>query len=145
MKYTYTPRISRIILLLTLAVLLPLSAYCEKRFSGRFVCTDAPISIVLSLYDNDAEIPGMPFFGATPGYIMGQGIANTWLITKATCTDTEAEIRLSNDNGSYTQQCTLTLESDSILILKTRGANVLKKVEGRKLVTLPGTLLFKRQ
>jgi hypothetical protein len=69
-----------------------------------------------------------------------------WPITAAKITDGKtAEISLINDFGSEDFKATLTLEKDSVYVLRHIKGSTLKVPNNGKWQKLPGKLTFKRK
>jgi len=115
-------------------------------FRGTFVGEGIDIKLVVDLYEESVEVPGMEMFGNLNGYLKGKGLYCTWYVsTIRECTDQKAIVHFSNDLGSETQAVEMTFENDSIMNLKEIDGAVFKKVVGKKLSKLPTTFKFKRQ
>ena len=66
-----------------------------------------------------------------------------WSITSAkVINENNALIRLSNDQGSETQEVKLTKTDDQYIFEQVDGVSI-KKVVGKKLVKIPKKLIFK--
>lgn len=104
------------------------------------------INLHLDLYEESIEVPGMDMFGPMNGYLNGD-VYGIWTITSCkVIDDTHATIRLSNDLGSETQECALTLIGDSICKMELKGGVVVKRVEGgKKLVKIDAIQEFKKK
>lgn len=116
----------------------------DSLYKGAFVNKDMRINLVIDLYGETIGIPGLDFLGKTHGYMNGN-IYGIWMVTSCTMTDGEATLSLSNDQGSDTQAIRLTPTEDGKIRYETIGGNEVKRVEGRKLVKIPSTLLFERK
>lgn len=115
-------------------------------FRGRFVAQDVDIKMVLDLYSESVDVPGLEMFGPLNGYLKGKDLYCTWYVsTIKKCDAQKAFVHFSNDLGSETQSVELTWEEDSILTMREVDGAVLKKVVGKKLVKLPTTFKFKRE
>ena len=111
-----------------------------------FKCTlydrENKIYLHLDLYEESINVPGMEMFGPMHGYLNGN-VYGIWSITSAKIVNaTTALIRLSNDQGSETQEVKLTKNDDQYIFEQVDGVCI-KKVEGRKLVKIPKKLIFK--
>lgn len=106
---------------------------------------DEEVELRLNLYEEDINVPGMDLFGKMNGYLGGK-IYGVWPITSfKILSDKEATLRVSNDLGSETQALRLTCQTDSTWTLQLEGRNVIRKVEGKKLVKVPSTYLMRRK
>ena len=115
-------------------------------FRGRFVAQDLDIKMILDLYSESIEVPGLEMFGPLNGYLKGKDLYCTWYVsTIRQCDDKKAVVHFSNDFGSETQPVELSWETDSVLTMREVNGAVLKKVVGKKLVKLPTTFKFKRE
>lgn len=98
------------------------------------------------LYQESVEVPGMEWFGPLNGYVNGRGIYGVWAVTSVKkLSDKEAVVHFSNDLGSETQTVRLTWTNDSTLLFEQKDGTTLKRVEGKKLVKLPGSFTLKKQ
>lgn len=96
----------------------------------------------INLYEETITVPSMEMFGPMNGYLGGT-LANVWTITSFNIiSDEKATLRLSNDLGSETQECTLTCENDTTYCLQVKGNQNLRKVVNRKYQKLPTTIYF---
>ena len=78
------------------------------------------------------------------GYLGGD-IYGVWTITSFEIKDNrEATLRVSNDLGSETQRITLTQQTDSTWLMRFEGRNVVKRVNGKKLVKIPSSFLMRK-
>lgn len=130
-----------------LLCLTALTTLCAgEPFKGTFAAQGYDIKLVLNLYDETIEVPGMEMFGPLNGYMKGKDLYCTWYVsTIRECDTKKAVIHVSNDLGSETQPIELTWENDSIMNVRELEGAVLKKVVGKKLVKLPTTFKFKRE
>lgn len=104
------------------------------------------IFIEADLYEESVDVPGMDWFGPLNGFVSGNGLYGVWAITSVKkMNDKEALVHFSNDLGSETQAVRLTWQNDSTLFLEQKGGTTFKRVEGKKLVKLPGSFTLKRQ
>lgn len=115
----------------------------DKPFKGVFKNNEHGVTIQLNLYTPQLEAPGMSFLGKLHGYMHGR-IYGMWLLTSHTIENNTATLRFSNDQGSDAQTIRFTQINDSIFQYEAIDGNEIKKVQGRKLVKIPGTLQFKR-
>ncbi len=130
--------------LLLLAVLFLLSgkAVAQSTFKGTFVSREEKLNLVLDLYQESVEVPGMEMFGPMHGYLNGN-VYGVWSVTSAAVKDARtAVLRLSNDLGSETQEVRLTQTSDSTYLFEQVDGVVIKKVVKKKLVKIPSKIIF---
>ncbi len=139
------------IYLATILVLAALSLSCpafgdtlDSIYKGNFTNKELQINLRIDLYDEKIEIPGLDFLGKTHGYMSGN-IYGIWMVTSCTTSKEKATIRISNDQGSDTQTVRLTPTADGKLLYEVVGNNEVKRIEGRKLVKIPSTLIFERE
>ncbi len=129
--------------LLAAAILLVTTG--SQPWKGRFVCEEQPATLILDLYEESIEVPDMEVLGPMNGYLSGKGIYCTWMVVSHQIMDeTHATMRISNDLGSEVQAVELTLQGDSLLTFQQVDGNVIKRVDGKKLVKIPQRLIFKR-
>ena len=118
----------------------------DEPFRGRFIAQDLDIRMVLDLYSENIEVPGLEMFGPLNGYLKGKDLYCTWYVsTIKQCDAKKAVVHFSNDLGSETQSVELSWQEDSILMMREVDGAVLKKVVGKKLAKLPTTFRFKRE
>lgn len=118
----------------------------DSLFRGTYYDAEQRIRLVINLYEERVEVPGYSFIGPTHGYMNGN-IYGIWIVT--TCklnADGTATVKLSNDQGADSQTIQLTpTPPGACLHYEAQGGNEVKRVQGRKLVKIPGKLNFKRQ
>lgn len=98
-------------------------------------CTQEKVDMVIDLYEESVDVPGMSMFGPMNGYINGKGVYGVWMVTSFEIkSDSEAIIRFSNDLGSDTQNVRLTRKEDGSYLAELTGTVYIKKVvNGKKL------------
>ena len=106
-----------------------IATMAQQAFKGSLSCKEENLHLTIDLYEESINVPGMEMFGPMHGYLK---IVNA----------TTALIRLSNDQGSETQEVKLTKNDDQYIFEQVDGVCI-KKVEGRKLVKIPKKLIFK--
>lgn len=121
---------------------------CASLFLATAVSADGPwkfkaksadkkITLDIDLYEESIEVPDMDMFGPMNGYLSGvrEAIYGTWAVTSCEVVDdSHAKLRLSNDQGSDTQEVLLTLVGDSVCKVDLKGSVYIKKVvDGKKL------------
>ena len=131
-------------LLLTLA--LPFSLLAGEPFKGTFSSKELGLKMVIDLYAESVEVPGMEMFGPLNGYINGTGLYRTWYVSTIKQADKDkAIVHFSNDLGSETQTVELTMQGDSLLHFRAVGSCVMKKAVGKKLVKIQTEFDMQRQ
>ena len=116
----------------------------EKPWKIRLYSQEENINVVLDLYEESVNVPGMDMFGPMNGYMNGN-IYGTWSVTSSKIlNDKTAMVGFSNDLGSETQRTTITHDTDSTWVMKFEGANVVKRLNGKKLVRIPSEITFKK-
>lgn len=105
----------------------PVSLNASEPWKGTIISDTENIRLKFDLYNESIEVPGMEMFGKMNGYMNGN-VYGVWSITSCEIKDsTHASIHLSNDLGSDTQVCNLTILNDSIYKLELKGGTVIKK------------------
>lgn len=119
-----------------------LLAVAQQTFKASLSCKEENLQLTIDLYEESINVPGMEMFGPMHGYLSGN-VYGIWTITSAKIiNENSALIRLSNDQGSETQEVKLTKNNDQYVFEQVDGVCI-KKVEGRKLVKIPKRLIFK--
>lgn len=135
---------SKILMYLTLT-LLSVKLMAQKPFKASLYCQEAELSLVIDLYEESINVPGMEMFGPMHGFLKGN-VYGIWTITSAKVTnERNAVIRLSNDQGSETQEVQLSIESNGSYSFEQVNGVSIKKVVGRKLEKIPKKLTFERK
>lgn len=130
---------------LLIALTLPSALHAGEPFKGIFTAKELGLKMVIDLYAESIEVPGMEMFGPLNGYINGIGLYRTWYVSKIRkCDDDKAVIHFSNDLGSETQAVELTLQGDSLLRFREIEGSVMKKAQGKKLVKIETDFVMKR-
>ena len=128
-------------ILLTVAI----SALAQRPWKMILTCPEEKIDLVMNLYKEDIEVPGMEMFGPMNGYL-GGNIYGVWSITSFKIeSDKNVSLRVSNDLGSETQAIQITQQNDSVWRMEFTGHNVIKRVNGKKLVKIPSVFLMKKK
>ena len=128
------------------AWMIPLIILAGEPFRGTFEAKDLGMKMVIDLYNESIEVPGMEMFGQLNGYINGTGLYRTWYVSTIKSTDDEkAIVHFSNDLGSETQPVELSVKGDSLIHFKAIGGNVMKKAVGKKLVKIQSEFDLKRK
>ena len=128
-------------ILLTVAI----SALAQGPWKMILTCPEEKIDLVMNLYKEEIEVPGMEMFGPMNGYL-GGNIYGVWSITSFKIdSDKNVSLRVSNDLGSETQAIQITQQNDSVWRMEFTGHNVIKRVNGKKLVKIPSVFLMKKK
>lgn len=119
-----------------------LFAMGQQTFKASLSCKEANLHLTIDLYEESINVPGMEMFGPMHGYLNGN-VYGIWTITSSKIiNENTALIRLSNDQGSETQEVKLTKNENEYIFEQVDGVSI-KKVVGRKLVKIPKKLIFK--
>lgn len=114
----------------------------QQTFKASLSCKEENLHLTIDLYEESINVPGMEMFGPMHGYLNGN-VYGIWTITSSKIiNENTALIRLSNDQGSETQEVRLTKNEDQYIFEQIDGVCI-KKVVGRKLVKIPKKLIFK--
>lgn len=129
-------------LLFVLLCAYSLLAVGQDTFRGSMSCKEENLHLTIDLYKESINVPGMEMFGPMHGFLNGN-VYGIWSITSSKIIDeNNAVIRLSNDQGSETQEVKLTKNNEGYTFEQVNGACI-KKVVGKKLVKIPKKLIFK--
>ena len=133
------------------ATIAVLSAISTAVFAGQpwklqLHSPEEKIDLRIDLYEESIEVPGMEAFGPMNGYL-GGNIYGVWYVVGFDIKDDQhVTLTIANDLGSEDQKLTLTQTSDSTYLLKFLGYNAVKRVQGKKLVKIPGEMkMFKKK
>lgn len=119
-----------------------LFAMAQQTFKANLSCKEENLHLTIDLYEESINVPGMEMFGPMHGYLNGN-VYGIWTITSSKIiNENTALIRLSNDQGSETQEVKLTKNENEYIFEQVDGVSI-KKVVGRKLVKIPKKLIFK--
>jgi hypothetical protein len=80
-----------------------------------------------------------------PGYLSKRFNSFAWIITDAQVKGHKATLQMINDYGSEDLTATLTVQGDSVFVLKQESGSTLKVPLKGKWQKLPKTMEFKRQ
>lgn len=116
----------------------------DSLFKGEFYNEEIGLKLHLDLYNEDLEVPDMPFLGPVGGYMDGS-IYGVWMLTSHKIKGKTATLRFTNDVGSDSQTILLTDKGDGTFLYETQGGNVVRRVEGRRLVKIAGQMLMKKK
>lgn len=114
------------------------------RFNGVFFNEQSGLYIYLNLDEETLEIPDMSFIGKVSGYMNGR-IYGVWILTKHEVKENQAVLRFTNDIGSDSQTISLTACEDGTFFYQTIDGNAVRRVEGRRLVKIPGSMPMKKK
>ncbi|MBR6827697.1 MAG: hypothetical protein IKM76_06000 [Prevotella sp.] len=104
------------------------------------------VYLKIDFYDESVEVPGNELYGKLPGFLGKNHNPFCWPITAAKIKDEKtAELSMINDFGSEDLTATLTLENDSVYILRQVKGSTLKVPKNGKWQKLPKLLPFKRK
>lgn len=118
------------------------SLWAQKPFKVTLYSKEEKLNLVLDLYEETVEVPGMEMFGPMQGYLNGN-VYGTWMVTSSEVKNgKKALIRLSNDLGSETQEVELTRENDSTYCFRQLNGAVIKRAVNRKLIKIPSKIVF---
>ena len=122
-----------------------MAGWAQGPWKMKLTCPEEKIDLVMNLYEESVTVPGMEMFGPMNGYL-GGNIYGVWSITSFDIeSDKSASLRVSNDLGSETQKIQLTQLNDSTWKMAFVGRNVVKRVNGKKLVKIPDSFLMKKK
>lgn len=148
-------RIKRYIIMLLMAFSLTgIFAQTGKGpFKAHIYNSEYQVFMHINFYDQDIVIPGQELFGQMAGYLSKEGTSYCWLVVSAKIKDqapgskapASATLQFSNDYGSEDLEAELTVEGDSLYVLKQLKGSVLKVPNKGKWQKLPHTLTFKRK
>jgi len=111
-----------------------------QTFKGHFMNDEFKIQMVLNLYADSVEVPGIED-EMCYGYINGN-TNGTWVILKVISVEKDkAVFRASCDNGSDSQNVELTAVDGKLVMRQLKDAYI-KTVANRKYVKLPKSVEF---
>ena len=99
----------------------------------------------INLYEQDIIISWQDIYGPLPGFLAKNGYNFCWMITDSKVSGRKAELEMVNDYGSEDLTATLTLENDSLYVLRQKKGSALKVPNKGKWQKLPATLTFKKR
>ena len=97
----------------------------------------------LDFYGESITVPGQELYGELPGYLGKKHNSFCWLITSSKIDGDKAELQMINDYGSEDLTATLTVENDSLYVLRQVEGSTLKVPKDGKWQKLPSKLVFK--
>ncbi len=116
----------------------------DSIFKGEFYSEEIGLRLYIDLYNENLEVPDMDFLGSLGGYMCGS-IYGIWMLTSYKIKGKTAILRFTNDIGSDSQTVHLTANNDGSFLYEAQGANVVRRVEGRRLVKIAGKMLMKKK
>ena len=117
----------------------------SKPFRAYLYNNDYEVFMRLDLYGESITVPGQELYGELPGYLGKKHNSFCWLITSSKIDGDKAELQMINDYGSEDLTATLTLENDSLYVLRQVEGSTLKVPKDGKWQKLPSKLVFKRR
>ena len=117
----------------------------SKPFRAYLYNTDYEVFMRLDLYGESITVPGQELYGELPGYLGKKHNSFCWLITSSKIDGEKAELQMINDYGSEDLTATLTVENDSLYVLRQVEGSTLKVPKDGKWQKLPSKLVFKRR
>lgn len=99
----------------------------------------------INFYEQDIVISWQDIYGPLPGFLSKNDYNYCWMITDVKVSGRKAELEMVNDYGSDDLTATLTLENDSLYVLRQKKGAALKVPNKGKWQKLPGTLSFKKR
>ncbi|RRD80410.1 hypothetical protein EII14_01980 [Alloprevotella sp. OH1205_COT-284] len=116
----------------------------KNDFSGVFFNDENGVWMYLDLQEEKLEVPDMPFLGHVAGYMNGK-IYGVWILIKYEIKRNKVILRFTNDIGADSQTISLTRNEDGSYWYEAINGNMIKRVEGRKLVKITGSMLMKKK
>ena len=117
----------------------------SKPFCAYLYNNDYEVFMRLDLYGESITVPGQELYGELPGYLGKKHNSFCWLITSSKIDGDKAELQMINDYGSEDLTATLTVENDSLYVLRQVEGSTLKVPKDGKWQKLPSKLVFKRR
>ena len=117
----------------------------SKPFRAYLYNNDYEVFMRLDLYGESITVPGQELYGELPGYLGKKHNSFCWLITSSKIDGEKAELQMINDYGSEDLTATLTLENDSLYVLRQVEGSTLKVPKDGNWQKLPSKLVFKRR
>lgn len=117
----------------------------SKPFRAYLYNNDYEVFMRLDFYGESITVPGQELYGELPGYLGKKHNSFCWLITSSKIDGDKAELQMINDYGSEDLTATLTVENDSLYVLRQVEGSTLKVPKDGKWQKLPSKLVFKRR
>lgn len=103
-------------------------------FKGKFINTDLKINMVINLYEESLDVPGLEGLETCYGYINGN-INGNWIILKVKKIDTKsATVRVTCDRGNDATDLELTFADDKISLKQQEPC--IKTIQDNKYVKI---------
>ena len=115
----------------------------DSLYVGSFYKADQGVTLTINLIDTCVVAPNYEFLGKLNGYLWGN-LHESWFVTSYQLKEGKAILHLSNEMGSEDQVLLLTALDRSQIKMDIEGSNGLRRVEHRKWVKLPTTLILHR-
>jgi hypothetical protein len=131
--------------LLCLASITASAQQTDGPFRAYLINKQYDIVMRINFYQQDVTVPGQDLFGQVPGYLSKRFNSFAWIITDAQVKGHKATLQMINDYGSEDLTATLTVQGDSVFVLKQESGSTLKVPLKGKWQKLPKTMEFKRQ
>jgi len=131
-----------------LVVFCTLTATAQKKedpFRAYIYNNEYEVFMDIDFYEESVSVPGQELYGQLPGYLGKKRNSFCWVITSAKVDQQTAHIEMINDFGSEDLSATLTVENDSLYVLKQVEGSTLKVPKNGKWQKLPKRLEFKRR
>ena len=138
----------RLILFLIACQISVLSASAQKTdkpFRAYIYNNEYEVFMRLDLYSESITVPGQELYGNLPGYLGKRHNSFCWLITSTKIDGNTAELQMINDYGSEDLTARLTVEKDSLYVLRQVEGSTLKVPKEGKWQKLPKKMEFKRR
>lgn len=138
----------RLILFLIACQISVLSASAQKMdkpFRAYIYNNEYEVFMRLDLYSESITVPGQELYGNLPGYLGKRHNSFCWLITSTKIDGNTAELQMINDYGSEDLTARLTVEKDSLYVLRQVEGSTLKVPKEGKWQKLPKKMEFKRR
>jgi hypothetical protein len=138
----------RLILFLIACQISVLSASAQKTdkpFRAYIYNNEYEVFMRLDLYSESITVPGQELYGNLSGYLGKRHNSFCWLITSTKIDGNTAELQMINDYGSEDLTARLTVEKDSLYVLRQVEGSTLKVPKEGKWQKLPSKLVFKRR
>ena len=131
---------------MTIAVIHVSAQSDNEVFRAYLYNNEYDVYLRIDFYDESIDVPGNELYGKLPGFLGKKNNSFCWPITTVKLKDKNtAEISLINDFGSEDFKATLTLEKDSVYVLRHIKGSTLKVPNNGKWQKLPKLLPFKRK
>ena len=114
-------------------------------FRAHLINKEYSVYLRIDFHHESITVPGQDLYGKLPGFLSKQHNSFCWLITSAEVDGKTATLQMINDYGSEDLTATLTIDNDSVYVLKQIAGSTLKVPNSGKWQKLPKTLEFKRQ